>query len=112
MAKSGAERRQTKRRLLRTDAVILFDPTHTLKVRTLDISAEGIAIVTSGNPNPGITLRIRFPVPSMTGGHKTLETQARVVHSIYSGAEGGFAVGLHFVGLPSDSAKVIRDYVG
>lgn len=112
MPSSGAERRQSKRRLLRTDALILFDQAHTLKVRTLDISVEGLAIVVTGNPSSGITFRIRFPIPTKTGGHTTIETQARVVHSIYSSAEDGFAVGLHFVGLPSDSTKAIREYVG
>lgn len=108
----GAERRVAERRNLRVAATILLAETQTFAVRTLDISSGGLAIVAAANPRPGVQFLIRFPLAQKNGPHALFEARVRVVHSVFSSAEGGFKLGLSFVELPPASAILLIQALG
>ena len=111
MSASDEDRRKTERKSLRTRATVILGQTQAFEVRTLDVSAGGMAIVAQANPPPGVVLGIRFMFPLKPSGYAPFEARARVVHSVFSSAESGFKVGLSFIDLPSDAAATIAKYL-
>ncbi len=81
------------------------------KVRTLEISATGMAIVASANPKPGSVLRVSFAIPAPGGAQVLFDSKACVVQSVFSNTESGFRVGLSFVELPVGSATAAMEYL-
>lgn len=104
-AQDKSEKRIHKRITLRTSATILLPDKKTIKVRTLDIGSGGMAIVADGNPNQGVIFNIQMILPLHTGIPPIFEATVRVAHSVLSGQEGGFKIGLQFVEL-NDSAEL------
>ncbi|KQY88268.1 PilZ domain-containing protein [Pelomonas sp. Root1444] len=96
MSTEKDDRRSGSRQVLRTKAQLLFQEGLLLEARTLNLSISGMAIVADGPVAPGTTFALRCFLP-VAGSKVELVTQARVVHSIFSNAEGGFAIGIVFV---------------
>lgn len=108
------EQRAHERRPLRTQVELLLPGQPPLLMRTTDISISGIGLVASANPPRGLQvgLRLRMPfVPSATVAPTVFEVQAVVRHSVYSGRESAFRIGLMFI-KPSDKLLVaIGNYI-
>lgn len=103
----GAERRSHARRNLRTSAVIVLPGGKTVDVRTLDISPGGVGLLIGANPPKGTFFDLQVALPMRSDGHTKLHVKVEVMQSIYDGHDGGFKVGVRFVGLePDDSATI------
>lgn len=77
-----------------------------LDVRTLDLSTSGIGILSDGPLVIGTNFVIRCLVPT-GGARKELVASARVIHSVFSGTEGSFVVGLAFVAPSAEVTELV-----
>lgn len=105
------DRRTAERRSLRVTANIASADQPSEDVRTVDISADSVGIVAHFNPQPGTVFRIRLKLPTLARGLIALESHAQVVHSILSGDEGGFKIGLMFSGADTARDQAIKSYL-
>ncbi|MBK7353582.1 MAG: PilZ domain-containing protein [Nitrosomonas sp.] len=106
-----SEKRTHERVTLRTQAIILLPDRKTIKVRTLDIALGGMAIVADGNPNPGVTFNIQLTIPLRADILPLFEAKVRVAHSVLSGREGGFKIGLQFIELSDAAESVLKQFL-
>jgi c-di-GMP-binding flagellar brake protein YcgR len=105
-----SDRRAHDRRPLRIVAHVLLPNDQSFEVRTLDIGAGGMGIVASANPKPGTAFAIQFTLPSKQGGSPApLQLKVKVANSILD--QGGFKIGLQFLGLEPGPERVIRQYL-
>ncbi|MFM9917016.1 MAG: PilZ domain-containing protein [Rhizobacter sp.] len=104
-------RRQHERRYLRGVATVVLSPKDSFEVRTLDISAGGMAIVAAANPRPGTTFSIQVSLPLRPKGFTAIEARVQVMHSILASDEQGFKVGLQFVSLDAPTAAAVIQYL-
>jgi len=103
-----SDKRTHERVTLRTQAMVLLSDSKAIKVRTLDIALGGMAIVADGNPNSGVIFNIRLALPLRSDTPPLFEAKVQVAHSVLSGKEGGFKIGLQFIEL-SDAAKFVLE---
>ena len=108
---TGAERRQQKRRDLRTTAHVVVAGKQLVEVRTLDISSGGLGIAAALNPPAGATFHIRLHLPIRPGRRTAIEAQVEVTHSVYGSVERNFKIGLRFLNLDSETRSVITQFV-
>lgn len=106
-----SERREAPRRALRRPAWFLLPGVRRLEVRTLDISAGGLAVVAPANPPVGMACTIRLTIPTRNSSAEVIEPRVKVMQSLWSTADEGFKVGLRFQDLSSAHARLIRDYM-
>lgn len=116
-ASNGAERRQHERRTLRVSAQLrLTDASTTgtkpMDVRTIDISLGGMAVVAPVNLRTGVTLTINFTLPARSKGITPVQARVQVMHSILGRDEGGFKIGLRFLGTDNATNASIREFLG
>lgn len=109
-AGDGANRRQSERKSLRSKALLQFSGRSGLEVRTLDVSASGMAIVAPSNLPSAAVCIVQLVLP-LKKGRFPLQVNARVVHSIFSGTESGFKVGLQFLGPSPNMAAALAQYI-
>ncbi len=107
----GMERRQHKRRALRTTAHVMLPDQQFLEVYTVDISAGGLAVVTDLNPRAGTRFYIRVNLPGRSGRNTVLEASVEVTNSIFGTVEQGFKVGLRFLKLEPAALLAVIQYV-
>ena len=105
-----SDRRRDERRIYRGGAVWTPVGMAATQVRTVDVSAGGIAIVATFNPPVGCLCTVRFSLPGRTGPF-TVETSGRVVRSVFSSSDDGFRVGLFFDPLSDEAARTLQRYV-
>jgi c-di-GMP-binding flagellar brake protein YcgR len=105
------ERRQSERVAFRGIAQLLVTGHPPLEVRTIDIGLGGIGGVVSGNLPANLACTVRVAIPMRPGGPVTIELRACVVHSILSGNEGGFKIGLQFVHLPASAESALKEFL-
>lgn len=79
-----------------------------LRVRTINI---GLGVVAAVNPRPDLACLLRFALPLQPFEGTSIDVQARVSHSVLSGQEDGFKIGLQFVHLPVSAAAAIEQYL-
>jgi c-di-GMP-binding flagellar brake protein YcgR len=108
---AGFDRRTSARRAFRAPALLRLPDRQVLEVRTFDISVGGIGVVTPFNLKAAGVCDIRVRPPILTGGVDVLLARARIAHSILSGKEKGFMIGLEFTEIASDLADLIKQYV-
>lgn len=106
-----SEKRTHERVTLRTQATILLSDKKTIKVRTLDIALGGMAVVADGNPNPGVIFNIQLTLPLREDTPTLFEAKVRVAHSVLSGKEGGFKIGLQFIELSNAAESVLEQFL-
>lgn len=106
-----SEKRTHERVTLRTQATILLSDRKVIKVRTLDIALGGMAIVADGNPNSGIVFNIQLTLPLHTDIPPLFEAKVRVAHSVLSGKEGGFKIGLQFIELNDAAESMLLQFL-
>jgi c-di-GMP-binding flagellar brake protein YcgR len=106
------DRRQHARKPLRSTAQVILPGDRIFDVRILDISAGGAGLVAAANPTAGTRFQLQFMLPTRGNAMTTIRTQVEVMHSIYSGAEHGFKVGVRFVQLDLADAAAVVLFVG
>jgi c-di-GMP-binding flagellar brake protein YcgR len=112
MSFQESDRRAHDRRPLRIAARVLLPNDQAFEVRTLDIGAGGMGILAGANPKAGTIFAIQFALPSKTGGSASpLQIQVKVANSVLGIDQGGFKIGLQFLGLDPASERIIRQYV-
>jgi c-di-GMP-binding flagellar brake protein YcgR len=110
LAPTGENRRLAERKLLRGRAQLQFTGRPPMEVRTLDISASGMAVASPSNLPAAAPCALQLVLPLKTGRFP-LQVNARVVHSVFSNAEGGFKVGMQFLGVSSAMSAAITQYI-
>jgi c-di-GMP-binding flagellar brake protein YcgR len=108
----GIEQRRHKRRYLQVTAHVALPDSQVVEVRTIDVSAGGLAVIGAINPKVGETLFIRFGIPLKSGGRTAVQATVKVEHSIYGAAERNFKIGLRFLKLEPEAVSSIAQYVG
>lgn len=104
------DRRGAVRRVLRTKVQLLVREGLVMDARTLNISESGMAIVSDGPLVPGLMLTLRC-LPIAAGLRQELITQARVVHCVFSNADGSVAIGLLFVSPSAQAMATISSAI-
>lgn len=107
----GLEQRQHARRLLRTTAQLIVAGSPPFAVRTVDISAGGMAIVTTVQPPRGLNCTVLLSLPQTGREPVPLALPVTVAHSIFSSGEEGVKVGLSFNALPPEAAALVQRFV-
>jgi c-di-GMP-binding flagellar brake protein YcgR len=111
-AEPPGDRRRDERRLFRGGALWAPMGSSPTQVRTVDLSASGIALVSTINPAIGCRCRVRFAIPTREGVSLTIDVMARVVRASFSGAEDGFRVGIEFDTLEPEAKRALKRFVG
>jgi len=106
----GINRRLAERKLLRGKAVLQVPGRPAMDVRTLDISTSGMAVVAPDNLPPSATCTIQFVLP-LKRGRQTVQLNARIVHSVFSNAEGGVKVGMQFLNVPASTTAMVTQFI-
>jgi c-di-GMP-binding flagellar brake protein YcgR len=96
---------------LRSVAQLMMPGQPALMVRTFDIGIGGVGIIAPANLPALLSCRVRIAVPVKGHGSTTVEAQAKVVHSVLSGSEDGFRIGLQFVDLPPVALAAIKQFL-
>jgi len=102
------DRRAHPRKPLRTSAT-LHVSNRSLPARTVDISREGIAVVTETNVAFGSEATVGFSLPTGGRGHAML-LRGRVVDVVLCGLD-GFRISLSLGQLPTDEARLIDQFL-
>ena len=110
-AGAALDRRTTERKTFRAPALLRLPDRQVIEVRTFDISVGGIAIVTPMNLRQDGVCDIRVRSPILAEGLDVLLARARIAHSVLSGKEKGFLIGLEFVEIHSSMTEIIKRYV-
>lgn len=109
---SEIQRRQQGRKLLRGVGYLVLSPHVALGVRLLDVSVDGLGVVAAANLAGGTTGTLRFSVPDGHAGRQSFEIGVVVLHSILSGEDDGFRVGMRFEpGLPAAVRSAVEGYI-
>jgi len=107
----GLEERQHVRRVLRTMAQLIVAGSPPFQVRTLDISAGGMAILTTVQPPRGLNCTVQLSLPQTGREPVAMALPVTVAHSIFSSGKEGVKVGLSFNALPPDAAAMVQRFV-
>lgn len=107
-----SERRRHERKPLRASALLQLPDGAPLQVRTVDVSAGGLGVVSPVNINPRLPCMVRVNLPVNPSGQALLEAQATIAYCVLSGSESGFLIGLQFLNLPVASARAIALFLG
>ncbi|WP_426191182.1 PilZ domain-containing protein [Massilia sp. DWR3-1-1] len=105
---SGAEQRNTQRKLLKARAVLTVKGAPPLAVRTIDISVQG-ASLSFLQPLP-VGLAGTLSIDLMIDGKlNTVSMLARATYCIYSG--GQYKVGFQFTGIDLPTVTLLAKFV-
>jgi len=107
----GPDRRLTPRRDLRMKALWRRPGTEFVEVRTIDISATGIGLISDVNIPEGETCSVLIALPVSAGRSVNMQITGSVAHSILNGQTSQFKIGVLFVQLPPQTAATIREFV-
>jgi c-di-GMP-binding flagellar brake protein YcgR len=105
------ERRAHARQPLRTSAALLLPLGRMVLARTLDIGAEGAAVVADLNPGEAAPLAIKLRLPARPQGSQLFEAPAHVVHAVLAGREAGFRLSLKFGQLDAEAKKALSGFL-
>lgn len=104
-----SELRQSTRKVLKVPAMLVLDGERPLKVRTLNISASGLGIVSPTLLASGKKGQIHFIV--FLGGRKLeLSAQIKVVYCVFSEHE--LKAGVQFVSMGKTVAEALASLMG
>lgn len=105
------DRRLYPRKFLSGTGYMVVPGRPAFEVHTLDISMGGMAVVSPFNLAYELPCEVHFTLPREPAGVDILAVPVRVVHSILSGREHGFLVGLQFVNVPAQTAATISRFM-
>ena len=107
----GTERREHERKPLRASGQLLLPNRAPMEVRTVDLSLGGMGVVVPANLAPKLACLVRVALPLKPKGSALMEAQATVAHSVLSGNQAGFLVGLQFTSVSAASAAAIKHFL-
>jgi hypothetical protein len=105
---SGTNRRAGPRKILRGSAKVVLPDDRQAEVKTWDLGADGLSLMSPRPIAPGSKCRLTFEVP-LRDRRSTVTVPAKVVYSSFSGPE-GFKVGAVFTELDDSSAQAISEF--
>jgi hypothetical protein len=105
------DRRLYPRKFLSGTGFLVVPGRPTFEIHTLDISMGGMGVVSPWNLPYDLLCEIHFTLAREPAGVDILAAPARVAHSILSGRENGFLVGLQFVNLSPNTAATISRFM-
>lgn len=106
-----SERRSAFRKLVRLTAVLEVDGAAPLAVRTVEVSASGVALSSALNIRPGGRCLVRIALPAQPP-QPMLAVQGVVTYSVLSQRDGGFRVGVQFQALPRGAQERLQAFMG
>jgi hypothetical protein len=80
--------------------------------RSVDLSPQGMLLVSDETIDPGVDLVVSFQATELPIWFDTLATVTRVVEGRRPGDSGRRALGLHFETLPAVSRLILRGHLG
>ncbi len=104
------QRRLAPRKILRRAATAGLPDGAAISVKTVDLGLDGVSLVASQPLTPGGKCTLTLDVP-VQGKWYRLTLCARVVYCALSGAD-GFKLGVVFVEMSADSARVLSGFLG
>jgi hypothetical protein len=108
----GEERRVYERKTLRGPARIVLRGTPATIVRMLDISLGGACILTEFNVPTKKSFQLEFNIlVRKTNAVAGIRVSSIVTHVAFSNSEGGFKIGLQFLGLTDLQRQLIHQYM-
>ncbi len=107
----GQELRLHARRVLRTTAQLMVPGSPPFSVRTIDISAGGLAIVTTVQPPKGLHCTVLLSLPQTGREPVAMALRVIVAHSIFSSGEEGVKIGLSFNALAPEAVAMVQRFV-
>jgi hypothetical protein len=103
-----ANRRLYARKVLRRAATVALPGGAERDVKTWDLGADGMSILSPKPIPPGTRCRLSFELPQ--GDKSTpVSVPGKVVYCSFSGAD-GFKVGISFVDMDADSVAAIAQF--
>ena len=90
------EQRRELRKIMRGPGFLVLAQAQMLEVRTLDLGAGGIALLSRSNLSLRGSCAVKFSIPRRPQGYDLFEIAGVIVHCIYSQREAGFKVGVQF----------------
>ena len=79
--------------------------------RTLDIGAEGAAIVADVDPGSASMLTVKIRLPARPQGSRLFQARGRVIASVLTGREDGFRLSLKFDTLGVNASRALAGYL-
>ncbi len=104
----ASNRRSFQRKALRQPATVVHAD-QAMKVRTWDLSLEGMSLVSPRPMPPGRHCTVSFVVP-LAAGERSVTVPLKIVYSSYTAPE-AFKVGAVFANLDAEVAEAIRSFV-
>lgn len=105
------DRRLYPRKFLSGTGYVVVPGRPAFEVHTQDISLGGMGVVSPLNLPYELLCEMHFTLPREPAGMDVLAVSVRVVHSILSGRQRGFLVGLQFVNLPPNTLATISRFM-
>ncbi len=93
---NAPEQRRNARWQLKTSAQLIVNNNQVVQVRTLDISAGGLSIITQSVLPMGTAVQINLMLPTWNGPLVPMSVRGTVVNSSLDGRNGGFRIGVQF----------------
>ena len=105
------ERRAHVRQPLRTSAALILSDGRLMIARTLDIGAEGAAIVADVDPGSASMLTVKIRLPARPQGSRLFQARGRVIASVLTGREDGFRLSVKFDALGVNASRALAGYL-
>jgi len=105
------ERRAHVRQPLRTSAALILPDGRLMLARTLDIGAEGAAIVADVDPGHASVLTVKIRLPVRPAGSRLFQARGQVIASVLTGREDGFRLSLKFDALGVNASRALAGYL-
>lgn len=107
----GADRREAVRRPLRTHAMVLLPGQPGRLGRTIDVSETGVCVALADYLPQGTECLVGFELPDKHGSRRRVQSKAKVVHSVLSGQNEGFKIGMRLVTPADELVLALQSFV-
>lgn len=77
--------------------------------RVVDITADGLMLVSANHLEPGKQFQLRIVLPQMTDGKMDVSVQAEVIWSRQDTNPSFFKIGFRFINLPGNDGFLLED---
>lgn len=104
------ERRQARRKVFRTQAVLVVGNGAPITVRTWDISVSGLCVLSDQSVPIGARGDVAFDM-FFEAKHHQISAPVRIVNCIFSSEHRGFRIGLEFAIQEAQRSAVVTHYM-